>query len=97
MKAKCWKNPHTVEAIKLIVNTNSIVQALLFTGSTCLLETDPGYQTMIDHILALGGITLYTPYGVQFVKFNDYILKYEDGSVYPCDWRFFSKYYESED
>lgn len=91
---KFRKKPVVIEAVRLLNENTSIVDAVEFTFSVGMECSLIWMNETIDKVRAEGGFIIPTIEGDMKASFGDWIIKGVNGEFYPCKPDIFEKTYE---
>lgn len=92
---KYRKKPVVIEAVQLLDNDKSIVDAVEFVFAIGMETCAPGMLQTISKIKKDGGFEIPTLEGNMKASFGDWIIRGVNGEYYPCKPDIFEKTYES--
>lgn len=92
---KYRKKPVVIEAVRLMENRDSIIEAINFiNGFTDNTADEIKKYTYSNSVFDNGGIDIKTLEGTMHASFGDFIIKGINGEFYPCKPDIFEKTYE---
>lgn len=94
MIQKFRKKPVVIEAIRLIDNSDSIVEAVEFVFNIGMESSEIGLMATVEKVKRENGFIIPTLDGDTKVSFGDWIIKGVNGEFYHCKPDIFEKTYE---
>lgn len=94
MIIKCRIIPVVVEAVKLEKTDDSYIEVLKFVYQKNVNKASLDFDNRFSNCLVRGGIHIYTRDLNEFLRFGNYIIRDNEGTLRICTAEFFKKNYE---